>query len=308
MPIERVLVTGGTGRLGRFVVAELTRHYRVVTLDRDAATGPDLAVDVLDLPRLLGAMRGQDAVVHLAAIDAAVPAPAATIFDTNVRGTWNVLEAAHATGVRRVVVCSSVSALGIDFTNPRLPPAYLPIDEAHPLRPTQAYGLSKQLGEEIARSFARRGAMAVTCLRPAWVMFPDVLGSLVARLRTGPETGPGPPPAGQEPLPLLRGYVDPEDVARAFRLALARPAAAGDVFFITADDTFEAEPTLRHLERLYGAVPEVRRPEIYRQHPHAGVYDTSRAREILGWTPSVTWAALAARVESSSAPMRRDTR
>ena len=125
-----------------------------------------------------------------------MPAPAATIFDTNVRGTWNVLEAAHATSVRRVVVCSSVSALGIDFTNPRLPPAYLPIDEAHPLRPTQAYGLSKQLGEEIARSFARRGAMAVTCLRPAWVMFPDVLGSLVARLRTGPETGPGPPPAG----------------------------------------------------------------------------------------------------------------
>ena len=108
----------------------------------------------------------------------------------------------------------------------------------------------------------------------------------------------GPPPAGQEPLPLLRGYVDPEDAARAFRLALARPEAAGDIFFITASDTFEAEPTLRHLERLYGSVPEVRKQDVYRQNPHAGVYDTSRAREILGWTPSVTWADLVDRVDS----------
>jgi UDP-glucose 4-epimerase len=296
MHIETVLVTGGTGRLGRFVVAELKRHFRVAALDRDPATAPDLAVDVLDLPSLVAAMRGRHAVVHLAAIDAAVPAPAPVIFDTNVRGTWNVLEAAHATGVRHVVICSSVSALGIDFTNPRTPPAYLPIDEAHPLQPTQAYGLSKQLGEEIARSFARRRAMAVTCLRPAWVMFPEILASLVGRLRKGPETGP--PPAGQEPLPLLRGYVDPEDAARAFRLALARPEAAGDIFFITANDTFEAEPTLRHLERLYGSVPEVRKQDVYRQNPHAGVYDTSRAREILGWTPSVTWADLVDRVDS----------
>ena len=296
MHIENVLVTGGTGRLGRFVVAELKRHYRVAALDRDAATAPDLPVDVLDLPSLVGAMRGQHAVVHLAAIDAAVPAPAPVIFDTNVRGTWNVLEAAHAAEVRHVVICSSVSALGIDFTNPRMPPAYLPIDEVHPLRPTQAYGLSKLLGEEIARSFARRHAMAVTCLRPAWVMFPEILASLVGRVRKGPETGP--PPAGQEPLPLLRGYVDPEDVARAFRLALARPAAAADIFFITASDTFEAEPTLQHLERLYGRVPEIRKQDVYRQNPHAGVYDTSRAREVLGWTPSVTWADLVDRVDS----------
>jgi nucleoside-diphosphate-sugar epimerase len=125
-------------------------------------------------------------------------------------------------------------------------------------------------------------------------MFPDLLASLVGRLRKGPETGPS--PAGEEPLPLLRGYVDAEDVARAFRLALARPAASGDAFFITASDTFEAEPTLRHLERLYGAVPQIRKPDVYRQNPHAGVYDTSRAREILGWTPSVTWADLVARV------------
>ena len=87
-------------------------------------------------------------------------------------------------------------------------------------------------------------------------------------------------------------------MARAFRLALARPAAIGDIFFIAASDTFEAEPTLRHLERLYGTVPEVRKPDVYRQNPRASVYDTSHAREILGWTPSVTWADLVDRVAS----------
>jgi hypothetical protein len=44
-------------------------------------------------------------------------------------------------------------------------------------------------------------------------------------------------------------------------------------------------------------VPEVRKPDVYRQNPHASVYDISRAREILGWTPSVAWADLVARVD-----------
>jgi len=135
----------------------------------------------------------------------------------------------------------------------------------------------------------------VPCLGAALIIYAGNAGeSLVGRLQKGPETGP--PPAGQEPLPLLRGYVDAQDVARAFRLALARPTASGDAFFIAAHDTFEAEPTLRHLERLYGALPEVRKPDVYRQNPHASVYDTSRAREILGWAPSVRWADLVARV------------
>ena len=180
MQTEHVLVTGGTGRLGRFVVAALRPHYRVTTLDlAQTHIAPDLPIDILDLPGLQRALRGVHAIVHLAAIDASVPAPPAAVFETNVRGTWNVIEAAQLNGVQRIVLCSSVSAFGIDHTNPTLPPLYLPIDEDHPLRPTQPYGLSKQLGEDIARSFARRGPMVFTCLRPAWIMFPDILARLV---------------------------------------------------------------------------------------------------------------------------------
>jgi len=293
MLLEHVLVTGGSGRFGRFVVAALQPHYRVSTLDRPhALPAPDVPADILDLPTLERAMRGQDAVVHLAAIDAAVPAPPAIIFDTNVRGTWNVLEAAQRHGIRRIVLCSSVSALGVDYTNPGMPPQYLPIDEAHPLRPTQPYGLSKQLVEDIGRSFARRGPMVVTCVRPAWIMFPDTLRWLAGHLRSTPDPGPAP-----EPLPLLRSYVAPEDAARAVRLALERPGPAFATYFLTAGDTFEPRSTLEHLRDVYGSLPEIRDPERYRHDPHASAYDTRRAQEELGWTPSGRWPDLVARVE-----------
>jgi UDP-glucose 4-epimerase len=294
---ERVLVTGGTGRLGRFVVAALRPHYRVTTLDlAQTHIAPDLPIDILDLPGLQRALRGVHAIVHLAAIDASVPAPPATTFETNVRGTWNVIEAAQLNGVQRIVLCSSVSAFGIDHTNPTLPPLYLPIDEDHPLRPTQPYGLSKQLCEDIARSFARRGPMAITCLRPAWIMFPDIL----ARLVDGPRS-PGDPAHPPEPIPLLRSYVAPRDVASAVRLALERSGPAFATYLITADDTFETRPTLDHLHDVYGTLPEIRKPEVYRQNPRASSYDTERARRELGWTPSGSWHDLVTEVDSRPA-------
>jgi nucleoside-diphosphate-sugar epimerase len=292
---EKVLVTGGAGRLGRDVVAELAAHCTVRVLDRahQSPAAIDFPVDVLDLEALGPAMRGVDAVIHLAAIDSSVTAPPEVVFDTNVRGTWNVLHAAREAGVRRAVICSSSSAAGIDYTNPHMPPLYLPIDEVHPLRPSQPYGLGKQLDEQIAEGFGRRGGMEVICLRPAWVMQPDSVRRLKAE-RQG-----GPPPAAlpgrhREPWPLLRSYVAPDDAARAFRLALEHPGMAHGLFIITAADTFEPEPTLAHLERTYGTRIEVRKPEIYARRPRASAWDITRAREVLGWTPSRDWDAFSA--------------
>jgi nucleoside-diphosphate-sugar epimerase len=93
---------------------------------------------------------------------------------------------------------------------------------------------------------------------------------------------------------LLRSYVGPEDAARCFRLALEVSGTSYDVFLVTAEDTFEAEATLVHLERAYGSLPDVRRPEIYLRNPRSSAYDISHAREILGWTPDSKWADLAA--------------
>jgi nucleoside-diphosphate-sugar epimerase len=294
MRFEKVLVTGGAGRLGRYVVAELTGHCAVSVLDRGTPSDwpIDFPVDVLDLEAVSAAMQGHDAVIHLAAIDSSVSALPEVVFDTNVRGTWNVLHAAHRAGVGKAVIAGSSSAAGIDYTNPHLPPLYLPVDEAHPLRPSQAYGLSKRLDEHIAQSFGHRGGLDVICLRPAWVMFPDALRRVIAERRG--MAPPAPPGRHREPFPLLRSYVAPDDAARAFRLALELEGLPYGVFIITAADTFEPEPTLVHLERTYGTKLDVRKPEVYASNPRASAWDISRAREVLGWSPSRSWDELSA--------------
>ena len=87
---------------------------------------------------------------------------------------------------------------------------------------------------------------------------------------------------------LVRGVLDAPDLH--LRAAVSRSAAGRDLGEALGGETLEVP--------VYGSVPEVRKQDVYRQNPHAGVYDTSRAREILGWTPSVTWADLVDRVDS----------
>ena len=78
-------------------------------------------------------------------------------YQTNVVGTFNVHHAAFRLGVKRVVSASSNAIVGWSYSE-RFMPDYLPIDEDHPLRPEDVYGLSKEIGETIARSYARKGA------------------------------------------------------------------------------------------------------------------------------------------------------
>ena len=76
----------------------------------------------------------------------------------------------------------------------------------------------------------------------------------------------------------LWGYVEPEDVAQAFDLALALEGASYDAFFIRAEDTLCSRPTLEMIEERFGKLPEVRKPEIYERNPRASVFDNTRAR------------------------------
>jgi nucleoside-diphosphate-sugar epimerase len=285
----RIALTGGRGRLGRYVAAELRLRHEVRMVDRAAPEAsepvPYASVDVLDDEALAKAFREQEVVVHLAGIDQSLASAPAAVFKTNVQGTWNAFEAAEQAGVRRLVLCSSTSALGLDHTNPSLPPIYLPVDEAHPTRPSSTYGMSKLLGEEIAAAFARRGTLEVLILRPSYVAFPEMLDFLSGTKGTQAERE-------AEPVPLLRSYVGPEDAARAFALAAERGYAGIETFLLAAADTFAAEPTLDHLRRTYGALPPIRRPELYESNPRASVLDTEKARRVLGWQSTTSWPDL----------------
>ncbi len=288
MAFERIAVTGGCGRLGAHVAAAAPGGRTVTDVDvaPPPCPGTDFVrADISDPEALARAFAGHDAVMHLAAVPNLFAAPPDVIVRVNALGTWNVLRAAETAGVRRVVLCSSDAATGYTLLPRHMaPPLYLPLDESHVLRPSDPYGLSKLLGEEAGRSFARRGALEVVALRPPFILFEDFHGEVAARA-ADPENYDG-PVAG---APRAAGggpwfhYVEPGDAARAFWLALELTEVSFDAFFVSAATTYAPEPTLDLVARFFGAPPNVVKPEVYRENPVAPLFDLSRARDVLGF-------------------------
>jgi nucleoside-diphosphate-sugar epimerase len=277
----RIAITGGLGRLGQYVVRALAAHApRVLDIAVSATPPPDYRrVDVRDLDALLAALQGIDVVLHLGAIDRSFATDDAATMQVNTMGTWNLFEASRRAGVRRVVHCSPSSATGLDASNPGLAPCYLPIDEAHPTHPTDAYGLSKLCGERIAQAFSRRG-LEVLVIRPCFVAFPEMADFMAGK--PGPE-------GRAEPMPYLRAYVGPEDCARGFAAAATVEYAGFETFFLAAADTFATEPTVARLQALYGAGIPLRDAARYESFPRASPVSHAAARARLGWTPTTRW-------------------
>lgn len=293
------MITGGSGLLGRFVVDELIDNADVTVLDikppaREVAY---VEADILDLEAVTAAVTRQDAVVHLAGIDDGNDFPDQEYFKTNVQGTWNLLHAAEAAGVRKIVVASSTAVYGVG--RQRMPD-YLPMDEQHPRRPTATYSLTKQIIEVQCRSFVARARLAIVCLRPTLIVRPEREAAILAQLDLddpdsdaprNPVSAGGETPYGA--LSVLRSYVRSGDAARCFRLALDYEDNAFDVFNVGADDGIGHEKTIPRLDRVYGRLPEIRTPERFQSDPYASVLDSSRARECLGWEPRGDWDSIA---------------
>ena len=279
---RRVLVTGASGRVGRHVVDALAGDHEVTVFDLAPPVQdvPFIEGDVLDLDKIRTAMAGQDAVIHLAAIDAGVPAQPEAYFGTNVMGTWNTVQAAREAGIRKVVLASSISATGIGEMRPDFLPEYLPVDEAHAMKPAHAYGVSKLVVEDVARGFALQGDISITCLRPVAVI-------VEANLRRAVDRAADP---GHR---WLAAYVTGEDTGRAFAAALDYDAPF-DAMFIAAEDSASPVPTLERLAGVYGDVSPVRDPAWFERDPQASPIDATRAKQCLGWRPTTTWSEVAA--------------
>lgn len=273
--IRNVVVTGGSGRVGEYVLRELTAQYDVC--NADLVSGKldvrHVQMDVLDLDSVRRAVAGADAVVHLAAIDFDWKALPERYINVNVRGTWHVLQAAAEAGVKKTVLCSSVSACGLSEMRANWRPQYLQVDEAHECRPVQAYSVGKRLVEEMGLSFVNGTSMDVICLRPLAVVMEASFADFVTFIDD---------PARH----WLFYYVTAEDVARGFRAALNSEGLRYGVFFLSAADTCRPEPTLEWYRQRIGELPELTVPRVYQQLPRASIFSSSRARDALGWTPT----------------------
>ena len=279
----RILVTGAAGRIGQHVVQELAAHgHTVRALDRKPLSAEVRKVsepyyaDLTDALAMLNAVNGCDTIAHIGAIPSP-NLPADEMLRLNVIGTQNVLEAAAAHDISRVVLTSSVGALGFSFpTHPCLP-EYLPVDAAHPRRPQDIYGLSKLMNEESASARTRLSGMTTIVLRP-----PAVWDLERARqrgwLRHTAER------QGEDRDSSLWGYIDVHDQAMAFRLALESDLTGHHIFYTMADD-LGVNATARELtERHFPALL----PHLDRLTGET-FYDLTPARDQLGFTAERTW-------------------
>ncbi|SDQ53126.1 NAD(P)-dependent oxidoreductase [Quadrisphaera sp. DSM 44207] len=281
----KIVVTGGSGKLGRAVVRDLVEHGHDV-LDVDLAppaepVGRFLRADLTDPGQALEVLLGVDehhrgpgavdAVVHLAAIPAPGLLPDATTFATNTLSTYNVFAAARAAGVSNVVWASSETVLGLPFD---VPPPYAPVDEECAPRPETSYSLSKDLGEEMARQFCRwEPDLKIIGLRFSNVMEPHEYAAFPG-FDADPSTRKW----------NLWGYIDARDGAQAVRRALELDAPGADVFIIAAADTVMGRSSAELLAEVFPGVPLTRQVG-----EHETLLSIEKARRVLGYEPEHSW-------------------
>jgi nucleoside-diphosphate-sugar epimerase len=274
--MKRVVVTGGSGKAGRAVVADLGEHgYDVMSADVVASSHPDdptLVADLTDLGQTIESLSGADAVVHLAAIPAPSVLPDGETFRINMMSTYNVFSAAVQLRLERVVWASSETLIGIPFE--REQPRYAPIDEEHPRLPESHYALSKLAGEVIAGQFSRWSGIPFVAMRISNIMedweyedrFPGFWDDPMVRAWN------------------LWGYVDARDVAQAARLSLTADVAGAEPFIVAAPDTCMRHNSLDLMAEIYPDVPIRGTVE-----GHTTLLSIDKARHILGYEPQHRW-------------------
>jgi nucleoside-diphosphate-sugar epimerase len=271
------------------VVRELFTHaHQVSSLDSvkpRECPAPTYAVDLSKFNLLLDHFQKADAVIHLARIrfpytetgfDTTTrkwrftdPAGDAERFHQNLAITNNVLTAAETVGIKKIICGSSLAIYGLYYPSTELLPDYLPVDEAHPLRPQDPYGLTKLIGEKLCDAVNQKSGVAVTSLRFSGIYTEAHWPMLIERKKNPLARGTG----------ALWSYIDARDAARACRVALEADLSGHQVFNIAAPNSLVDILTRELIGRYLAPVRDLR----------AGLdgtcsgYSVTKAKNVLGF-------------------------
>ena len=276
-----ILVTGAAGRLGQRVVSLLLeRGYEVTGTDQvpfEDSLLPYRQADLCDGKRVAELVENADGAIHMAAIPGP-PLDGEGVFENNVQSTFNILRAAARFGLRRVVFSSSAFAMGFSWDPLQHIPQYLPLDEDHPVTPFEPYGLSKQVGEQIAEMVARSSPVSVASLRFTNVVPPEKQVDF-----------PVPAPDPRDPstaLTLVKwAYADPRDVAEAHVRALEAEFTGHEAFLLAQPINRFREDTVDLIRRNFGDRVEIRGA----LEGNASIISSDKSERLLGFRPLLRW-------------------
>jgi nucleoside-diphosphate-sugar epimerase len=274
----QILVTGASGRIGRYVVKELVDAGHGVTgvdiLASEEGSPRFLRVDLTDAGEIYQALRAAkaEAVVHLGAWANAGVVPDTRTYGDNVQGTFNLFQACADLGIQRVVSASSAQVYGFA----KAPPVYVPVDEAHPLRPANCYALSKVVGEQTADYFVKCFGMTILSFRLMGIRTPAQLDAELDELAEDPSKGTS----------LLWTRTDARDAAIACRLAVEAESVPSGPYNITGARVVLSELTATLVERYFGDKTEVRDalPD------HISPVSCAKAEVAFGYQPQFVWS------------------
>ncbi|MBX3570213.1 MAG: NAD(P)-dependent oxidoreductase [Rhizobiaceae bacterium] len=280
-----IIVTGGSGKVGRACVKDLMeRGYKVASVDMTRPAGlsnppkpTDVVfsrLDITDFGQVMAAFSGInervsgkiDGIVHLGAIASPGEAADHIIFDVNMKSTYNVFEAARRLGIRNVVWASSETVYGVPYPKG---PEYVPVDEEI-VTCEWSYSLSKLLGEKMAEQYCRWDPETkIIGLRLSNVQEPQDYAnfeSYQADARTRHFN--------------LWTYIDARDAAQAIRLSLEARLTGCHVFGIANSNSLMRRPNDELLDEVFPGTPRKRRLE-----PNESLISIDKARRVLGYNP-----------------------
>ena len=282
----KVAVTGARGRVGAYVVYDLLAHgYEVKAVSRTpwdkAPEGVEqvTGIDLTDFEAVKREFAGCDAVIHVANVPAAWYSDTPYTFTNNMNANYNVMLACGLLGINRLVITSSVCAMGHVYGREKFPGFdAFPITEEDNIYPCDPYGISKKFTEELGECMCRRfPGMHIALLRISATYFPEWYREIV----TDPQLK-SVNTYMREDYPFrhnLGTYTDARDSARAHVLAMENTPLGSNVYYICAPDTFSCRPTADCLA-MYPKVP-LRRPI----GKYEALESSRKAMEVLGWKP-----------------------
>lgn len=210
----RVLLTGAAGFVGRAALEQLNRKHQVTALDIRPVAGGERTIqgDVLDYKLVEAAVAGHDAVVNTIMAPNPSYGPEGPGFTINVRGVYNLLEAARVHQVKRFVHTSSGAV------HQGYPAGTFLTNDLYPLKASGSYSLSKLLQEELTRNFHEQHGLSIAVIRPWGIIDAETM-----------VTTDGSPVTGTH-----WGHIDRRDVASALVCALEASDITYECFYVMA--------------------------------------------------------------------------